>query len=167
MPGRGQGTARGAATRVTPPPPATAAPPPAAAAPAAPVRLYVGGLPPGVTAAELAARFAPFGAVGEVVLAQPKVYGGGGTGGAATFARDFAHVELTPRDAAALRSCISAYSGCRWRGGLLRCSVARPRHTERLAAERDGTLVRSAALSAAAAPACFCPLLPRPLGLPA
>ena len=38
------------------------------------VRLYVGGLPPGITADELKARFTPFGEVHSCVLASPKIY---------------------------------------------------------------------------------------------
>lgn len=92
----------------------------------APVRLYVGGLPPDVSEEQLRARFTPFGAVSSCSLAPPKVYGG------ASFPRNFGHVELEPKDEAALRRCISAYNGCRWKGALLKCALARPHYLERL-----------------------------------
>lgn len=107
------------------------------------MRLFVGGLPPGLTPEELRARFTPFGEVLDCRIAPPKVYGGGASSkGAgtppATFPRDFGHVELLPKDEAALRKCISAYNGCRWRGGVLRCAPARPDYAQRLARERGG-----------------------------
>ncbi|KAL4426371.1 hypothetical protein ABPG77_004665 [Micractinium sp. CCAP 211/92] len=92
----------------------------------APVRLYVGGLPPDVTEEQLRARFTPFGAVSACCIAPPKVYGG------ASFPRNFGHVELEPRDEASLRRCISAYNGCRWKGAVLKCALARPHYLERL-----------------------------------
>lgn len=97
-----------------------------------PVRLYVGGLPAGVSAADLQARFTPFGEVTDLQLATTKQYGD------AAFPRDFAHVSLRPKDEAALRKCISAYNGCKWKGGVLRCGLARQHYAERLAAERAG-----------------------------
>lgn len=100
--------------------------------PMASVRLYVGGLPAGVSAPELEARFTPFGEVTAMQLAPAKQYGD------AAFSRDFAHVSLRPKDEAALRKCISAYNGCKWKGGVLRCGLARQHYAERLAAERAG-----------------------------
>lgn len=97
-----------------------------------PVRLYVGGLPAGVSAADLQARFTPFGEVIDLQLAPTKQYGD------AAFPRDFAHVSLRPKDEAALRKCVSAYNGCKWKGGVLRCGLARQHYAERLAAERAG-----------------------------
>lgn len=99
---------------------------------AASVRLFVAGLPPGVSAADLQARFTPFGEVTDLQLAPIKEYGD------AAFPRDFAHVSLRPKDEAALRKCISAYNGCKWKGGVLRCGLARQHYAERLAAERAG-----------------------------
>lgn len=103
-------------------PQAPQAPPPSMA----PVRLYVGGLPPDVDEEQLRARFTPFGAVSACSIAPPKVYG------AVTFPRNFGHVELEPKDEATLRRCISAYNGCRWKGAVLKCALARPHHLERL-----------------------------------
>ncbi len=99
---------------------------------AASVRLFVGGLPPGVSAADLQARFTPFGEVTDLQLAPVKEYGD------AAFPRNFAHVSLRPKDEAALRKCVSAYNGCKWKGGVLRCGLARQHYAERLAAERTG-----------------------------
>ena len=101
------------------------------------VRLYVGGLPSGVTVEELRARFTPFGEVAGCSVAPPKVYTGC-DGVTETFHRDFAHVELLPKDEASLRMCISAYNGCKWKGGVLRCSLARQHYAERLRQERAG-----------------------------
>ena len=101
------------------------------------VRLFVGGLPLGVTPEELAARFAPFGEVTECSLAAPKAYAGVDDT-VDSFPRDFGHVSLRPKDEASLRKCISAYNGCKWRGGVLRCSLARQQYAERLAEERAG-----------------------------
>ena len=99
----------------------------------APVRLFVS-LPPGVREAELKPLFTPFGEVTDCRLAPPKAYASPD----AVFARDFAHVSLRPKDEAALRKCISAYNGCKWKGGVLRCGLARQHYVERLAAERAG-----------------------------
>lgn len=99
----------------------------------APVRLWLGGLPEGCTAEELAARFTPFGAVTACSLAAPKLYGQD-----TPFERHFGHVELEPKDEASLRRAISAYNGCKWRGAVLRCAIARQHFAERLAAERAG-----------------------------
>lgn len=101
------------------------------------IRIFVSGLPPGVTAAELGARFTPFGEVTDCILAQPKVYQAP-DGSLAVFPRDFGHVELRPKDDAALRKCISAYNGCQWRGGVLKCGLAHQHYAERLAQERMG-----------------------------
>jgi len=97
----------------------------------APVRLYVGGLPAGVTEQELRQRFTPFGEVTAVSIAPPKMYGPD-----ASFPRNFGHVELVPKDEAALRKGISAYNGCRWKGSVLKCAPARRHYTERLAEEQ-------------------------------
>lgn len=101
------------------------------------VRLFLGGLPSGVTPEELAARFAPFGEVTECSVAPPKAYPGV-DGTLEQFPREFGHVSLRPKDEAALNKCISAYNGCKWRGGVLKCSLARQHYAERLAAERAG-----------------------------
>lgn len=97
------------------------------------VRLFVGGLPP-VTEEELRARFLPFGEVTHCFIAPPKIYGPDNV-----FSRNFGHVELEPKDEAALRKCISAYNGCRWKGAVLKCALAHQHYTDRLQAERAGS----------------------------
>ena len=97
------------------------------------VRLYVGGLPAGITEEELRQRFLPFGEVTDCRIAPPKVYAG-----EASFPRNFGHVELQPKDEAALRKCLSAYNGgCKWKGSLLKCGVARQHYVDRLQEERQ------------------------------
>ena len=96
------------------------------------VRLFVGGLPPGIGPDDLRQRFAPFGEVTECSIAPPKVYNG------VAFARDFGHVELQPKDEAALRKCISVYNGCKWKGTVLRCSLAHQHYAEWMRQEREG-----------------------------
>jgi hypothetical protein len=94
------------------------------------VRLYVGGLPPGITAEELAGRFAAFGEVVSAEVAPPRA------GAGEAFPRDFGFVTLEPKDAGALERALQAYRGAKWRGGTLRCAAARPAGPARLRAER-------------------------------
>jgi hypothetical protein len=96
------------------------------------VRLFVGGLPPGIAPDDLRQRFAPFGEVTECSIAPPKIYNGD------SFPRDFGHVELQPKDEAALRKCISVYNGCKWKGTVLRCSLAHQHYAEWMREEREG-----------------------------
>lgn len=103
------------------------------------VRLFVGGLPAGCTSEDLRQRFQPFGEVTEVAIAPPKVYGRD-----AVFPRNFAHVELTPKDEASLRKCISAYNGCQYKGSVLRVSQAHQHYTERMQREDEPTVDSSA-----------------------
>lgn len=91
-----------------------------------PVRLCVSGLAPGVTPSELEARFHTFGSVLSCEMIAPKVYDG------VEFHRGFAYVVLTPKDQTALANCLAVYNGCKWRGGVLRCTPARPDYRERL-----------------------------------
>eukprot|EP00850_Spirogloea_muscicola_P015093 SM000113S24049 [mRNA] locus=s113:183202:186791:- [translate_table: standard] len=82
------------------------------------LRLFVGGVPPDVTSAELERRFAAFGAVLGVDVVPAKRSAAGASGeapsaaaAAATAAaecRGFAYVELVPQSDAALRKCFSA-----------------------------------------------------------
>jgi hypothetical protein len=69
------------------------------------VRLYVGGLPPDVSAEQLAQRFAPFGRVEGADLALPQAAGAGAA--PQPGCRGFGYVELEPQDDAALRRCLS------------------------------------------------------------
>jgi RNA recognition motif-containing protein len=77
------------------------------------MRIFVGGLPPDITAADVAARFAPFGTVTACDIAPEKQ---AGTATATSKAkrppppppcRGFAHITFEPRDAAALARCLS------------------------------------------------------------
>ncbi|KAI3433600.1 hypothetical protein D9Q98_003410 [Chlorella vulgaris] len=111
------------------------------------VRLFVGGLPAGCTSEDLRQRFQPFGEVTEVAIAPPKVYGRD-----AVFPRNFAHVELTPKDEASLRKCISAYNGCQYKGSVLRVSQAHQHYTERMQREDEPTVDSSADADAESAP---------------
>lgn len=94
------------------------------------LRLFVGGLPDGCTQAELEQRFSPFGKVTECDIVGPKTYSGG-----LAFPRGFGYISLLPKDDQALKSCLSTYNGCKWRGKVLRCQVAKQRYAERLQAE--------------------------------
>lgn len=89
------------------------------------VRLFVGGLTPGTSSADVRARFEPFGEVTACDLAGPKLYGGD------TFFRGFGHVDLIPKAPAFLARCLATYNGCKWRGGVLRCALARPDFAQR------------------------------------
>lgn len=66
------------------------------------MRLYVGGLPPDITPADVAGRFATFGSVAAVELAPSK-----GLDAAPGACRGFAHVNFEPKDGAALARCLS------------------------------------------------------------
>ena len=117
------------------------------------VRLYVGGLAPGVAEAALAARFAPFGTVqrvevphakgiepmstteeGEAAAAvvvagrqrQPRRGGGPPLPPLPPPSRGFAYVDLLPKDETSLKRAFSTYNGCKWNGRVLRVEVARP-----------------------------------------
>ena len=100
-----------------------------------PVRLFVSGLPSGVSPDELAARFTPFGRVLDCCLAAPKRYTCPGQ--EQQFDRHFAHVTLEPTGEDAVQRCLRAYSGVKWRGSVMRCALARPSGCEQLKAERS------------------------------
>lgn len=67
------------------------------------VRLFVGGLPPGVTVPELLRRFESFGKVHSGELAPDKL----GPEDQLSTGRGFGYVELEPTNEAALKRCIS------------------------------------------------------------
>ncbi|KAF8069577.1 KCS2 [Scenedesmus sp. PABB004] len=113
-----------------------------------PQRLYVGGLTTGVSAAEVAGRFAPFGAVAACELVRAK-----GPGADPSSCRGFAYVTFTPKDAAALARVFSLYNGCKWRGQVLRVEPARPHFEEKLRAEWAAAAEAEAEAAAAAAAA--------------
>lgn len=85
------------------------------------MRLYVGGLPPDITARDLEGRFRPFGAVASCEIVPSK--GPAADPGAC---RGFAYVSFEPKDDAALARCLSlvrAFSG----GACLSAAPAAPR----------------------------------------
>lgn len=69
-----------------------------------PVRLYVGGLAPGVSAEALQQRFAPFGTATVHML--PAKTTTGIEGGS----RSYCYVDLLPKDGSSLHKCLSAVS---------------------------------------------------------
>ena len=116
-----------------------------AGAPPGRVRVFVGGLPPGVGAAEVAGRFAAFGEVEGVELPADGAVGaeaGGGGGGHRGFA--FLDLRATP---SAVQRCISTYHGCEWAGHRMCVARARERWTARF--EREAALDAAAAAAAA------------------
>ena len=91
--------------------------------------MFVGGLPPGVGAAEVRGRFAAFGEVGEVVLPPAEAMAGDGGGH-----RGFAFFDLRA-DSVAVQRCISIYNGCDWAGHRMCVAQARERWTARFERE--------------------------------
>ena len=79
------------------------------------VRLYVGGLAPDATPADVAGRFAPFGRVAACEAVPAK------EGDGDAVCRGFAYVTLEPKDGAALGRCLSLVSDY-----LLLVAAARP-----------------------------------------
>lgn len=119
-----------------------------AEAAATPVRLFVGGLPNGVTAADLTARFTPFGSVAaiEVVAAKPHDPLRPADAVAGGCSRGFAYVELRPKDAVSVHRCLSLYNNSKWRGQVLRVEAAKPDYLARLQQEwRDDAEAEAAA----------------------
>lgn len=106
------------------------------------VRLFVGGLPPGTTCEQLQQRFAAFGAVSSCDVVQPKTYAALPTDEG--FHRGFGYVELEPHDDAALRKCMAAYNGSKWRGYVLRCQLAKPDYKQWLQEEQQLEVRRAA-----------------------
>jgi RNA recognition motif-containing protein len=98
------------------------------------VRLFLGGLPPDVTPAELSARFLPFGVVQDCDLPQPKPRLSLEPS-AASKPRGFAYLELEPKDNATLQKCLRAFHHSKWRGHVLCVELARPSFLKRLQGE--------------------------------
>eukprot|EP00884_Botryococcus_braunii_P009539 jgi/Botrbrau1/18587/Bobra.0367s0029.1 len=109
-------------------------------------RIYVGGLPPDVTAEQIKRRFETFGKVLSIDLPQPKAHDQ--EHNADSSHRGFGYVNLVPLDDAAVRRCIGSYNGCKWRGSVLRVEEAKPSYVQRLnqewELERSGTLTGKA-----------------------
>ncbi len=110
------------------------------------VRLFVGGIPSDVTAAELTQRFTPFGQVAACELVPSKDTAAApqqqeahqhGAQQQPLFppCRGFAYLELQPKDDVSLGRCLSLYNHSKWRGSVLRVEVARPHYLLRLRKE--------------------------------
>ncbi|CAL52065.1 Nucleotide-binding, alpha-beta plait [Ostreococcus tauri] len=97
-------------------------------------RLFVGGLAPDVTAADLRRRFAPFGEVLCVDLILDKCAMMGESP-----CRGFAFVELRVSDDVKLGRCISTLNRCTWRGREMVVARAQPSYMERM--RREGLLL--------------------------
>tara|TARA_B110000971_G_scaffold123181_1_gene126174 strand:- start:593 stop:2476 length:1884 start_codon:yes stop_codon:yes gene_type:complete len=52
--------------------------------------------------------------------------------------RGFAYVDLLATDAKSLNRCVTLYNGCKWKGGTLSVTTAKPGFAERLIMEREG-----------------------------
>lgn len=128
----------------------------------APVRLFVGGVDASVSVAELAGRFASFGAVAGVEEAPCKLPGGG----VDKRARNF-FLNLAPNTDKELQRCLATvrptaqsasvltpppqYNGCVWRGSRLHIGRASEHFTARLKREWSAAAAARAAEAAAAA----------------
>ena len=130
------------------------------------VRLFVGGVAAGTTAAEVAQRFEPFGAVSSVDLVPAKRLGGGRDPHLYT-----AFLNVAPHSTTDVQRCISLvcfacssadrqphctqqYNGCVWRGERLRVERAAEHFASRLERERaaaDAALQHAQETAAAAA----------------
>jgi hypothetical protein len=100
------------------------------------VRLYIGGIPPGITAEELAQRFVSFGAVAACEIAPAKEYSKlHACSPPELYPRNFGFVTLEPKDDQSLRRALQVYNGCKWRGAVMRCYVAKDSGVERVAKE--------------------------------
>ncbi|CAJ0915705.1 unnamed protein product [Ranitomeya imitator] len=80
-------------------------------------RLYVGGLGPSVTDAELSERFGRFGKVGEVDIIYRKDDQGNPV-------RTFAYMNINISDTD-LKKCLSLLNKTKWKGGLLQIEIAK------------------------------------------
>ncbi|GLC46791.1 hypothetical protein PLESTB_001941800 [Pleodorina starrii] len=103
------------------------------------VRLFVGGLPRDISAADLRSRFSPFGKVEAIEIVPQKQEEASVTitpsGGATATCRGFAYVELEPKDDISVHKCLSVYNHSKWRGNVLRVELAKPSYLARLHVE--------------------------------
>ena len=100
-------------------------------------RIYVGGLPEGITDAELKQRFQSFGDVQSVEIVPDKMYPSLRPGAAdLVFSRNFGFVSLVPKDEKTLQRALGVYNGSSWRGSVLRCKLAKPTTMAALEEER-------------------------------
>lgn len=103
------------------------------------VRLYVGGIPVGITPQELEDRFLPFGSVVQCEIIPPKTHSiilHGADRQTVSYPRNFGYVSLLPKDERSLQRAMSCYNGTRWRGSVMRCQVAKPTMMDTIAAEK-------------------------------
>jgi len=103
------------------------------------VRLYVGGIPVGITPHELEDRFLPFGSVVHCEIVPPKTHSillHGAERQTVSYPRNFGYVSLLPKDERSLQRAISCYNGTRWRGSVMRCQIAKPTMMDTIAAEK-------------------------------
>lgn len=103
------------------------------------VRLYVGGIPPGITLKELEDRFLPFGSVEQCEIIPPKTHAivtHGAERQTVSYPRNFGFVSILPKDERSLQRAMSCYNGTRWRGSVMRCQVAKPTMMDKIAAEK-------------------------------
>ncbi|XP_069593017.1 nucleolar protein 8 [Ranitomeya imitator] len=92
-------------------------------------RLYVGGLGPSVTDAELSERFGRFGKVGEVDIIYRKDDQGNPV-------RTFAYMNINISDTD-LKKCLSLLNKTKWKGGLLQIEIAKESFLHKLEQERQ------------------------------
>ncbi|GIM07483.1 hypothetical protein Vretimale_11605 [Volvox reticuliferus] len=106
------------------------------------VRLFLGGLPHDISAADLRSRFNPFGKVESIDIIPPKdnqittaaVPTSTQTSNGPT-CRGFAYIELDPKDEVSIHKCLSVYNNSKWRGNVLRVELAKPSYLARLHVE--------------------------------
>jgi len=99
------------------------------------VRLHVAGLSDQTSPAELATRFEPFGTVADPVVVRARV-NPDGSYDQASQSKGYGYVTLRPRDETQLEFCMQTYNGVRWRGHVLRLSLANEHYVERMAREK-------------------------------
>jgi len=101
------------------------------------VRIFVGGLPPDVTKADLCQRFTSFGNVEDCQLAPAKIYTTlHANSKPEHFSRNFGYVTLVPKDEKSVSRAVGLYNGTLWRGTVLRCQVAKERIFDTLEKEK-------------------------------
>lgn len=99
-------------------------------------RLHISGLAPQTTREELAARFAPFGDVTDVVIVREVPLDDRGFYDELSASRGFGYVSVAPADDDKVDLAIRTYHGVRWRGHTMRVSRAHEHYLIRLARER-------------------------------
>ncbi|KCV71110.1 hypothetical protein H696_02056 [Fonticula alba] len=106
-------------------------------------RLFIQGIPLSASAADLEARFRPFGRVVECEI--PLCTNSGLSRG-----YGFVSLDVTEKE---LNRCMSVYAKSKWQGREMRVQLAKPRIEERLQGERQAAAAAAAAAREAAASA--------------